>query len=213
MELHSSGTSVTFDPVSIEGEWVAQLVAKGEGEVEVALLSKAVQHVEHCTASRLVGLEEHYMGMGLTRAQRGSLSIRRREDGAGSRLDAAGGQVKGSERFNFQKKYCQYCLPVTIPLHLLHVLPNFRKQPRGSTGTTSNHFKIKESNWMFFHLVFANDENMTSNKKNDQQVLPSFCRYLIAFLYFRFQVFFLYCCISSCCNKQISPLWDKWSQS
>ncbi len=105
VELHGSGTFVTFDPVSVEGQWIAQLVAQWQGEAEVTLLSKAVQHVEHCAASRLVGLEEHDVGVGLTGAQRGPLSIRGGEDGASSWLDTAGGQIKGMEHFNFRSHF------------------------------------------------------------------------------------------------------------
>lgn len=89
VELHSPGTSVTFDPVSIEGEWVAQLVAQWQGKAEITLLAKSVQHVEHSAAGRLVGLEKHDVGMGLTGAQRGPLSVRGGEDGACSWLNTA----------------------------------------------------------------------------------------------------------------------------
>lgn len=109
VELHSSGTSVTFDPVSVEGQWVAQLVAQRQGEVEVPLLPEAVQHVQHCAAGRLVGLEEHDVGVGTTGAQRRSLSIRGQEDGACSRLDAAGRQIE--EEFTFRShSNCVYKL-------------------------------------------------------------------------------------------------------
>lgn len=86
--LHGSSTSVTFNPVGVEWEWVSQLVAQWQGEAEVALLPKAVQHVEHRAAGCLVCLEEHDVGVGLTGAQRGPLGIRGREDGATSCLDA-----------------------------------------------------------------------------------------------------------------------------
>lgn len=76
VELHSSRTSVTFDPVSIEGQRVTQLVAQWQGKAEVAFLSKAIQHVEHSAAGRLVGLKEHDVVVGLTGAQRRPLSIR-----------------------------------------------------------------------------------------------------------------------------------------
>lgn len=76
MELRESGTSVTFDPVSIERQRIAQLVAHRKGKVEVALLPEAVQHVEYGAAGRLVGLEEHDVGVGLAGAKRGPLSIR-----------------------------------------------------------------------------------------------------------------------------------------
>lgn len=76
MEVCDSGTSVAFNPVSIKGQRIAQLVTHGQGKAEVALLSEAVQHVEHGAAGCLVGLEEHNVGVGLAGAQRGSLSIR-----------------------------------------------------------------------------------------------------------------------------------------
>lgn len=109
VKLHDSGTSVTFDPVGVEGQWVAQLVAQWQGEAKVALLPKAIQHVEHGAAGCLVGLEEHDMGVGLAGAQRGALSIRGREDGATSWLDTAGGQVKGSENFRL-RSHLKVCL-------------------------------------------------------------------------------------------------------
>jgi len=94
VELHGPGTSVTFDPVGVEGERVAQLVAQWQGEAEVSLLPEARQHVEHGAAGRLVGLEEHDVGVGLTGAQRRALGISGREDGATSCLETAGGQVE-----------------------------------------------------------------------------------------------------------------------
>lgn len=51
------------------------------------LLSKAVQHVEHSAARRLVGLQEHDVGVGSAGAQRRPLSIRGGEDGASHRVD------------------------------------------------------------------------------------------------------------------------------
>ena len=92
VELHGSRTAVPFDPVSVEGQRVAQLVAQRQGEAEVSLLPEAVQHVEHGAAGRLVGLQEHDVGVRLTGAQGGPLSIRGREDGATSWMDTAGGQ-------------------------------------------------------------------------------------------------------------------------
>lgn len=76
MELCDSRTSIAFDPVSVEGQRITQLVTHRQGKHEVALLSEAVQHVEHGAAGRLVGLEEHDVGVRLAGAQRGSLSIR-----------------------------------------------------------------------------------------------------------------------------------------
>ena len=75
VELNGSGTSITFDPVSIEGQRVAKLVAQWQGEAEIVLLTEAVQHVEHCAAGCLVCLEEHDVIMRLTGSQRGPLSI------------------------------------------------------------------------------------------------------------------------------------------
>ena len=91
VELHGSGASVTFDPMSIERQWVSKLVSHWEGEAEVALVPEAVQHVEHRAAGRLVGLQEHDVGVGLTEAQRGALSIRGQEDGVASWMHTAGG--------------------------------------------------------------------------------------------------------------------------
>lgn len=89
VELHDPGPLVTFDPVGVEGQRVSQLVAQREGEAQLVLLSEAVQHVEHRAAGRLVGLEEHDVGVGLAVAHRRPLGVRRREDGLRSRLDAA----------------------------------------------------------------------------------------------------------------------------
>lgn len=94
VELQGSGTSVTFDPVGVEGQRVAQLVAQRQGEAEASLLSEAVQHVEHGAAGRLVGLEEHDVGVRLAGAQRGTPGIRGQKDGASRWLDAAGGQTE-----------------------------------------------------------------------------------------------------------------------
>lgn len=106
VELHGSGASVTFDPVGVEGQRVAQLVAQRQGEAEVALLSEAVQHVEHGAAGRLVGLEEHDVGVRVTGAQRRTLSLRGHEDGARGRLGGAGGD--GGKRCQPLDPIC-YC--------------------------------------------------------------------------------------------------------
>lgn len=90
MELCESGTSVTFDSVSIERQRIAQLVAHRQGKVEVALLPETVQHVEYGAAGRFVGLEEHDVGVRLAGAKRGFLSVRGREDGTSSWLNIAG---------------------------------------------------------------------------------------------------------------------------
>lgn len=90
VELDGSGTSVAFDPVSVEGQRVAQLVSQRQGEAEAVLVSEAVQHVEHRAAGRLVGLQEHDVSVGLTGTQRRPLSIRGRKDGSCGWLDIAG---------------------------------------------------------------------------------------------------------------------------
>lgn len=89
VKLYCSGPSITFDPVGVEGQRVSQLVPEWQSEAKVPFLSKAVQHVEHSAAGRLVGLQEHDVSVGVTGAQGRTLSIRGREDGASSRLDAA----------------------------------------------------------------------------------------------------------------------------
>ncbi len=101
VELDGSGTSVTFDPVSIEGQRVAQLVAQWQSEAKASLLSKAVQHVEYGAARCLVSLEEHDVGVGLTGAQRRPLNIMGGEDGASSWLNTAAGERKREEHFTF----------------------------------------------------------------------------------------------------------------
>lgn len=76
VELCDSRATVAFDPVGIEGQRIPQLVTHRQGKHEIALLSEAVQHVEHGAAGRLVGLEEHDVGVGLAGAQGGSLGVR-----------------------------------------------------------------------------------------------------------------------------------------
>lgn len=68
------------------------------------LLSKAVQHVEHSAARRLVGLQEHDVGVGSAGAQRGPLSIRGGEDGASHRVDTVG-QRRNKSQPSVQKVY------------------------------------------------------------------------------------------------------------
>lgn len=89
VELDCPGASVTFDPVCVEGQRVAQLVAQRQGQAKLPLFSKAIQHVEHSAAGRLVCLQEHDMSVRLTGAERGPLGIRGRENGASSWLHIA----------------------------------------------------------------------------------------------------------------------------
>ena len=84
-----SVAAVALDAVDVEGEGVAQDVAHGQGEVEAVLLAEAVEHVEDRAAGRLVGLQEHEVGVGPAGAQRGPLDVGGVEQQARSRLDAA----------------------------------------------------------------------------------------------------------------------------
>ena len=90
VELCDAGPPVTFDPVGVEGERVSKLVPQRQGEVQVALLAEAVQHVEHGAAGRLVRLQEHKVCVRPAGAQR-HVRRRQRERGTGTlRLDAGG---------------------------------------------------------------------------------------------------------------------------
>lgn len=148
VELNGSGTSVTFDPVSVEQQRVAQLVAQRQGEAELMLVSEAVQHVEHRAAGRLVGFEEHDVGVGLTGAQWGALSIRGGEDGLYSWLDTAGEQ-KSSVTATHSETLKRQCSsePEAIPpvedgsqqltsKNYHHEEKKSLQQPEGSQATT-----------------------------------------------------------------------------
>lgn len=76
------------------------------------LLSEAVQHIEHSAARRLVGLEEHDVGVGSTGAHRGPLNIRGGEDRASHRVDAVG------QRRNKSYPYVQKVYYFIVQLHL-----------------------------------------------------------------------------------------------
>ena len=89
VEVQDSGPLVTFDPVGVEQQGVPQLVAHRQGEAEAVLLAEAVEHVEDRAAGRLVGLQEHEVGVGPAGAQRGPLDVGGVEQQARSRLDAA----------------------------------------------------------------------------------------------------------------------------
>lgn len=69
------GTSVPFDPLGYEGEWIAKLVAHWEGETQALLFTKTIEHVENGAAGCLVSLQEHDVCLGPAGAQRRPLSI------------------------------------------------------------------------------------------------------------------------------------------
>lgn len=95
VELQHAWPAVAFNPVSVEEKWVAKLVAQGQSEAQTSLLPKAVQHVKHRAAGRLMGLQEHDVGVGSAGAIWGAVRILRRqgEDGAGPLLlHPAGGE-------------------------------------------------------------------------------------------------------------------------
>lgn len=75
VELYHAWPPVPFDPVCVEEERVAKLIAQGQRKMQLSLLSEAVQHVENGAAGCFMGLQEHNVRVGPTRAHLGSTHI------------------------------------------------------------------------------------------------------------------------------------------